>query len=489
MLKFKAIKSINLIPEKLQQPAVQKWLTMLGISLGTLMFALDVYIVNTTLPQLVEVFHTNSALIRWVVLSYLLTITAMVLGAGRLGDMWDKKWLYLGGVILFSISSLMCGLVCEVNYLIGFRAIQGLGAVLISVLGLAIIAEVFPSEERQRALGIISGIHLVGVALGPTVGELLISLAGWQLIFLINLPIGIITTAIVVLFFPSFPNSKRQQKFDLFGMLIMAITLVCFSLSMTFVQTEGFSSKITLTWLAFAAIGFMSFLVVEYSVSEPMLDLKIFQDLQLSLGLLLSVIVYSFIAGIMFIIPFFLQFVKQYSSFEIGCLLATSPILGGLISPISGILCDHFKSSTIRLIGLLFIAGGCLAISTFNEDLTILGYILRIAPYGLGTGIFISSNISAVMGAMTQERLGITSSLLSLSRNLGQTIGLSTMGTLFSSLTLRQSNFSMQIDLTTAPIESLIIGLQTTFHWAAILLIIAVILGAFSCWKASLNQG
>jgi hypothetical protein len=295
--------------------------------------------------------------------------------------------------------------------------------------------------------------------------------------------------AIVVLFFPSFPNSKRQQKFDLFGMLIMAITLVCFSLSMTFVQTEGFSSKITLTWLAFAAIGFMSFLVVEYSVSEPMLDLKIFQDLQLSLGLLLSVIVYSFIAGIMFIIPFFLQFVKQYSSFEIGCLLSTSPILGGLISPISGILCDHFKSSTIRLIGLLFIAGGCLAISTFNEDLTILGYILRIAPYGLGTGIFISSNISAVMGAMTQERLGITSSLLSLSRNLGQTIGLLTMGTLFSSLTLRQSNFSMQIDLTTAPIESLIIGVQTTFHWAAILLIIAVILGAFSCWKASLNQG
>lgn len=161
---------------------------------------------------------------------------------------------------------------------------------------------------------------------------------------------------------------------------------------------------------------------------------------------------------------------------------------GGLISPISGILCDHFKSSTIRLIGLLFIAGGCLAISTFNEDLTILGYILRIAPYGLEP-IFISSNISTVMGAMTQERLGITSSLLSLSRNLGQTIGLSTMGTLFSSLTLRQSNFSMQIDLTTAPIESLIIGVQTTFHCAAILLIIAVILGAFSCWKASLNQG
>ncbi len=488
MLHLKAINLIKFYTDEFRQTALQKWLTMLGIGMGTLMFALDVYIVNIALPQLVEAFHTDSATIRWVVLSYLLTLTVMVLGAGRLGDMWNKKWLYLIGVSLFTISSLMCGLATEVEFLIGFRVLQGLGAVLISVLGLAIIAEVFPSDERQRAVGIISGIHLLGVALRPTVGEFLMSLGGWCLIFFINLPIGIVVSLTVALFVPSLVNSEVKQRFDVIGALIMAITLTCFSLGMTLVQTDGFSSTATLTLLIFAVVSLILFLVVESRVSDPMIDLKIFQNLQVSLGLLLSLIVYAFLAGIMFIIPFFLELVKQYPSFEIGLLLATSPILGGLISPIAGILSDNFRPYTIRLIGLLLIASGCLAISTFNRDLTVYGYILRIAPYGLGTGMFIPSNISVVMAAMSQDKLGISSSLVSLSGNLGQTIGLAIMGTLFSSLTLANTRLSIQVDLTTAPIEALIIGAQTTFRLAAVILIVAVILGAFSWWKSPINE-
>lgn len=488
MEQIKNIKSIYAFINKLQQPGVQKWLTMFGIAIGTLMFALDVYIVNIALPELVESLGANSATIRWVVLSYLLTLTVMVLGVGRLGDIWEKKWLYIGGVSLFSGSSLMCGLATEVGFLIGFRALQGLGAVFISVLGLAIIAEVFPGEERQRALGIISGIHLVGVALGPAVGELLISLGGWRLIFLINLPIGLVTGLIVALFVPCFVKNEVKQKFDVIGAVIMALTLGCFSLGMTLMQTEGFRSPTTLIFLSFAAIGLICFLVVESRVLDPMLDLKIFRNLQLSLGLLLGVIVYSFIAGIMFIVPFFLELVKQYPSLKMGFLLATSPILGGLISPIAGILSEHFKPYIIRLIGLLLIAVGCLAISTFDGDLTVSGYILRIAPYGLGTGMFISPNISAVIGAMTKAQLGIASSLVSLSRNLGQTIGLSTMGTLFSSLTLANTQLDTQVDLTGAPIDALIVGVQTSFRLASIILIIAIVIGAFSWWKSSISE-
>lgn len=190
----------------------------------------------------------------------------------------------------------------------------------------------------------------------------------------------------------------------------------------------------------------------------------------------------------MFVIPFFLELVKQYPSFEIGCLLATSPILGGLASPISGMLSERFKPDSIRLMGLLFIGSGCLAISTFDSDLTVFGYLLRIGLYGLGTGVFISSNVIAVMAAMTKEQLGIASSLLSLSRNLGQTIGLAIMGTLFSSLTLANSGLSTQVDLTKAPIEALIIGLQTTFRLAAVVLMVAIILGAFSWWKSPIHE-
>lgn len=133
---------------------------MVGIGIGVFMFALDVNIVNIALPTLVQALHTSFATVQWVVLSYLLMLTVFVLGAANLGDMWSKKWLYLSGLIVFTISSLLCGLAPGVNFLSGFRALQGLGAVFMSALSTAMITEVFPSQQRGRALGIIGGIFL-----------------------------------------------------------------------------------------------------------------------------------------------------------------------------------------------------------------------------------------------------------------------------------------------------------------------------------------
>ena len=155
---------------------------MLGIGLGVLMFTLDVSIVNIALPSLVRILHTNFATIQWIVLSYLLVVTALVLGVARLGDMFGKKRLYLTGLVIFTISSLLCGLAPGVEWLIAFRTLQGLGAVFISALGAAIITEVFPDSERGSALGIIGAVVSLGIALGPTVGGLLIGIAGWRTI-------------------------------------------------------------------------------------------------------------------------------------------------------------------------------------------------------------------------------------------------------------------------------------------------------------------
>lgn len=157
------------------------------------MFSVDVSIVYISMPTLVESLHTSFATIQWVSLSYMLIITILLIGVGRLGDMFGKKWLYLGGLIVFTISSLLCGLAPTVGFLIGFRALQGLGAVFISGLGAAIVTEIFAVSGRGLALGIIGAISSLGMVLGPTVGGLLIGLGGWRLIFLVNVPIGIVT--------------------------------------------------------------------------------------------------------------------------------------------------------------------------------------------------------------------------------------------------------------------------------------------------------
>lgn len=459
-----------------------KWLAMLGIGLGVLMFTIDISAVNIVLPTLVKTLHTSFATIQWVVLSYLLIITALVLGAARLGDIFGKKQLYLWGLILFTISSLLCGLAPGVDWLIGFRALQGLGAVFISALGAAIITEVFPNSERGRALGIIGAIVSLGIALGPTVGGLLIGIGGWRTIFFVNVPIGIIASFIIVRFVPSSVGSGEKQRFDWLGTLLMIVTLICFALGMTEGQNRGFGSGTTLTLLGVAAISLVFFLVIEARIQQPMLDLRIFRNLQFSLSLLMGLLVYIVVTGVIFILPFFLELVKHYSTQQVGLLLAVSPVLGGTIAPISGSLSDRFGSRIISLIGLVLMLGGCLLLGTLDAQLTELGYILRVAPFGLGLGMFQSPNNSAIMGGVTREKLGIASGLLSLTRTLGQTTGLPLLGALFATLTLSSAHLTQHTNVTAASAEALVYGVQGTFRFAALLLGADAVLTAV-VWK------
>ncbi len=465
-----------------------KWWAMLGIGLGVLMFTIDTSIVNIALPTLVNQLNTTFATIQWVVLSYLLVLTALVLGVARLGDMLGKKRLYSIGLIIFTISSLLCGLAPSVGYLIGFRALQGLGAVFISALGAAIITEVFPDSERGRALGIIGAIVSLGVSLGPSVGGLLIGIAGWRLIFFVNLPIGIFASFIVARVVPPSPRSGITQRFDWLGALVMTVTLTCFALGMTEGQNRGFGSGISLTLLAAAAIGLVCFLVVEARIKQPMLNLGIFRNLQFSLSLLMGLLVFIVIAGIIFILPFFLELVLKFSTQKVGLLLAVSPVLGGIVAPISGTLSDRFGSRIITLIGLVFMVVGCLLFSTFDTQLTELGYILRVAPFGIGFGFFQSPNNSAIMGGVSRERLGIASGLLSLSRTLGQTAGVPLLGALFAALAISSANLAPNIKITTAPAEALVYGVQGTFRVAALILCAATVLTAI-VWRMERSQG
>ncbi|WP_242057108.1 MFS transporter, partial [Planktothrix sp. FACHB-1355] len=193
--------------ELAQTPSASgKWGAMLGAGIGWFMFGLQLYLVNIALPVMVKALDTNFATIQWTLLSYVLMLTVMVLGAARLGDMYNKKWLYLGGVIMFTIGCLLCGLAPTVEFLIAFRALQGLGAVFISALPVAIVTEAFPQQERGWALGILNGVFTLGIALGPAIGGLLLALGNWRLIFLVNVPIGMIASLIVALFVPSFSS-------------------------------------------------------------------------------------------------------------------------------------------------------------------------------------------------------------------------------------------------------------------------------------------
>ncbi|MFH1137799.1 MAG: DHA2 family efflux MFS transporter permease subunit [Pseudomonadota bacterium] len=450
---------------------------MLGVGLGVFMATVDVSIVNVSMPTLVVKLHTDFASIQWVILSYVLVVTSVMLGAARLGDMLGKKKLYIFGLALFTFSSLLCGLAPSVGWLIGFRGLQGCGAVLIQALGAAIIAEIFPSRERGRAMGVIGAIVSLGLAFGPPLGGLLIGLAGWRFIFLVNVPIGLLAFVVVGKFIPEPFPPRPGQRFDAVGAVILFLTLLCYASALTLGQRWGFRHPVFPGLLAAFGVGLTVFIAVESRRAQPMVSLKLFRNTLFSLNLIMAWLVFIVIGG-MFILPFYLDLVKGYPAEKLGLLMMVVPVCMGSVSPWAGSLSDRFGSRRISLLGLLTITLACFSISTLHEGVTPWGYVLRMAPLGIGLGLFQAPNNSAVMGAAPRDQLGVASGLLALSRTMGHTTGLPLFGALYTYLVLAAAGLPPGTDVAAAPAQALVQGVNQVYRLAALVILLSTALAA-----------
>lgn len=464
-----------------EHPASGKWQAMLVVGLGVFMGTLDMSIVNIALPTLVERLDTSFVTIQWVMLGNLLVITSMMLGVARLGDMHGKKKLYTAGLLIFTVGSLLCGLAPNVGWLIGFRIVQGSGMVMLQALGTAIVVEMFPAHERGRALGIMSSIVSVGIAVGPAIGGLIIGLIGWRWIFLVNVPVGLITFTLAARLLPSQNPDQTGERFDGSGAFIIALSLVFFALGMTMGQNRGFDNGLVQLLLIISGIGVAVFVITEARIRHPMVDLSLFKDALFSLNLVMGFLAFLVMGGL-FILPFFLQLVKGYPTQQIGLMMMVLPVAMGITSPLSGDLADRYGTRVISIIGLVIVAVGCLTLSTLHTGISVLGYILRMAPLGIGIGIFMSPNNSAIMGAVPQHRLGVASGLLALSRNLGSSAGLPLAGAIFNALVLATAEIPALSSVTDAPAEALVRGVNGTYRVAAYVMIVAIFLSFIALW-------
>ncbi|MBI5582388.1 MAG: MFS transporter [Deltaproteobacteria bacterium] len=454
---------------------------MAAVGLGVLMATLDMSIINVSLPTLVQVLGTDFPTIQWVILAYVLVITSTMLSMARLGDMVGKKRIYLLGLVIFTIGSGLCGLSPTVNWLIGFRALQGCGAVMVQSLGIALVTEAFPARERGRALGVISGIVSVGLALGPPVGGLIIGLAGWHWIFLINVPIGFLALGATWLFIPAPKTERTGQHFDVSGGLILSATIVAYSLGMTMGQYLGFREARVLLLLAGAVLGLGLFIGVEKKSPQPMLNPRLFKNILFSLNLLMGWLVFIVLGGT-FTLPFYLELVKGFTTEQVGLLMMIVPLSMGLISVFSGALSDRFGPRGITLVGLLLLAFGCLSLGNLKVETTVWEYIFKLLPFGAGLGFFLAPNNSAVMGGAPKEHLGVASGLLALSRTLGHTTGIPLAGVLFTAGMMASGRVRSAADLSQAPPQDLVNGLTATFHTTAVMIFIAAALAVLAFW-------
>ncbi len=409
----------------------RKWLILSTTSLGVFMSTLDASIVNIALPNITAHFQAPLSSVEWVVMVYLLLMSSLLLTFGRIGDMYGHRPIYLGGFTLFTIASFLCSQAGNINYLIAARAIQALGAAMITSVVQAIIADTFGVAERGKAIGINSMFVSLGLATGPTIGGLLVGSFGWQSIFYINLPIGVIGIIWAWNILPKKRGSKQQ--FDLGGAVFVFITLVTFLLAMSHGQAWGWMSPIIISLFSAAFISFALFIYWEQHVKFPMLSLKLFHNRLFSAANLTAVLNYLTQYAVIFLMPFYLINVLQMPSRQAGLVMTVFPLVMMVTSPISGSLSDRVSSRILSSLGMGVIAGGVFLLSNLYRISGFWPVILGLILVGFGTGFFLSPNNNAIISNVPKNMVGIGSGMIATMRCVGQVMGIAISGAVFSS--------------------------------------------------------
>jgi EmrB/QacA subfamily drug resistance transporter len=437
---------------------------MLLASLGT-------SIANVGLPTLAQAFNASFQEVQWVVLAYLLAITTMIVSVGRLGDITGRRRLLLAGIFLFTMASVLCGVAPTLWLLIAARAAQGLGAAIMMALTMAFVGETVPKEKTGSAMGLLGTMSAIGTALGPSLGGVLIAGLGWQAMFLINVPLGILTLLLAYHYLPIDRQGPKTDRasFDTMGTLLLALTLAAYALAMT--MGRGSFGPLNMALLLAAVFGVGLFVLAETRAASPLIRLTLFRNPVLSAGFAMSTLVTTVVMATLVVGPFYLSGALGLDAARVGLVMSTGPIVAALTGVPAGRIVDRFGAHFMSIVGLIGMAVGTSILPMLPTGFGVPGYIAPLIVITAGYALFQAANNTAVMADIRPDQRGVISGMLNLSRNLGLISGASVMGAVFALA-------SATIDITTAHPEAVATGMRITFTVAAALIVVALAIAA-----------
>jgi EmrB/QacA subfamily drug resistance transporter len=432
-----------------------------------LLSSLGTSIANVGLPTLAQAFNASFQEVQWIVLAYLLAITTLIVSVGRLGDITGRRRLFLAGIVLFTGSSVLCGVAPTLWLLIAARAAQGLGAAIMMALTMAFVGETVPKEKTGSAMGLLGTMSAIGTALGPSLGGVLIAGLSWRAIFLVNVPLGILTFFLAHRYLSEDRRGPKTDRagFDYTGTLLLALTLAAYALAMTI--GRGSFGLLNIALLLAAFFGVSLFVLVEARTASPLIRFTMFRVPVLRAGLATSALVSTVIMATMVVGPFYLSRVLELDAALVGLALSVGPIAAALTAVPAGRIADRFGAQRMTTVGLIGMAAGSLMLSMLPATLGIPGYIVPIVVVTAGYALFQTANNTTVMTDISSDQRGVISGMLNLSRNLGLITGASVMGAVFALA-------SATSDITTARPEAVATGMRITFAVAVALIIVAL---------------
>lgn len=412
-----------------------KWILLANVMIGTFMVVLDATIVNVGLPKIMASFGVGIDKIEWVITAYMLALAVMLPTSGWMADKFGYKRIYFWGLFLFTFGSMLCGMSGDENMLIISRAIQGLGGGMVQPLGMAIITREFPPEKRGIAMGFWVISAAASVSFGPLIGGYLVDNFSWQLIFDVNIPVGILGLFATFIIQEEYKR-KDIKKFDLVGFIsvtiFLPVMLYALSEGTAVTNAEGWSAPYILVSFAISIIALAVFITNELIVEEPLIELKLLKDRNFGLA---NVIMFLFGVGVfggIFLLPLYLQNSLNYTAYQSGLVFLPVGLIQGVTAPVIGRTVDKINAKIPIVLGLLLL-GLSFFIVSWLSYLTERNYImLSLYLRGFSMGMLFTALSTVSLYEMPREKMAQASGMLNTIRQLGGSLGVAIMATILS---------------------------------------------------------
>ena len=413
--------------------SLNRRVVLLTVCLGAFMATLDTSIVNIALPQIAREFHCSLVQISWVMLIYLLMNVSLLLTSGRLGDLLAPGKLFLLGLVVFTGASALCGASPGLAYMVGSRALQGLGGSLMLGMAPKLIVLAYGEGERGLALGLFSTAFATGISVGAPLGGVITTYLGWPFIFFINIPIcaAAFWVGSRVLWPIKAQKSWNWQSFDLGGGVILAGALGLFLLGLTWIRQSGWSPQ-TLGALGLAALLGLVLYCLERRHPDPLFHRELWRRWPFVVGSLAVVLTFAPVMGVFFLLPFFLEQVYHYSPDQAGFLLAALSASNALVAPFGGYLADRLGNLSILRTGAGLILAGLISLVFTGPDTSTLSLAARFVLIGLGFGFFQAPNLNEILLGVKPALIGLAASTNAVLKNLGSLLGITLIVSVFA---------------------------------------------------------
>lgn len=416
-----------------------RWLVLATVMIGTFMAVLDATIVNVALPKLMGTFGVSVDRVEWILTAYLLIFGVMLPSSGWFADHFGHKRMFLTGLFLFTVGSFLSSLAWNIDVLIAFRVLQGSGAGFLMPVGMAIITRAFPPEKRGVALGFWAVSASASVSLGPTIGGYLIDNYSWHAIFDVNVPIGIFGMVASSIILREL-KSEDETPFDMVGFISLATFLTSLLLALSngnsAWNTGGWTSTFILTCFALSVVGLVVFLITEFSIAHPLIELGLFKSFNFTVS---NIVLFIFGVGMFgsnFLLPIYLQNSLGYTPLQAGLVFLPVGILLGVTSPIAGIFSDRFNAKIPSIIGLSLLAVTLYQFSSLSYLSEKPQIMLPLYLRGIAMGLLFSPLTTIAISEMPNEKMAQASGLINVIRQVGGSFGVAMFGTILTQRTI-----------------------------------------------------